>query len=52
MRNYLRTTIRQDGWTSVAILSVDHEFAGKMSYEGINGEFVSLKTRKANFTPK
>jgi len=35
--------------TSMAILSIEHEFARKILYDKIIDEFFSLKARKENF---
>lgn len=49
IKNYLRSTIGQERLTSMAILSIEHEFARQISYDEIIDEFSSLKARKANF---
>jgi len=49
IKNYLRSTIGQDRLTSMAILSIEHEFSRQISYEEIIDEFSSLKARKENF---
>lgn len=49
IKNYLRSTIGQERLTSMAILSIEHEFARQISYDEIIDEFSSLKARKENF---
>ncbi|KAL4134887.1 hypothetical protein QTP88_006577 [Uroleucon formosanum] len=49
IKNYLRLTIGQERLTSIAILSIEHEFSRQISYDEIIDEFSSLKARKGHF---
>lgn len=39
IKNYLRSTIGQERLTSMAILSIEHEFSRQISYDEIIDEF-------------
>lgn len=40
--------IGRERWTSMAILSVEHELTRQIAYEGIVDEFANLKASKAS----
>jgi len=48
IKNSLWSTTEQERLTSMAILSIEHDFARKIWYEEIFDELTTLKTRKAN----
>ena len=49
IKTYLRSTMTQDRFTGLAVISINHAIGEQISHEDIVEEFASRKARKAHF---